>query len=206
MVGTDSARGQLHLLGRWPSVGFDALLGSAAVWRIGGGVLLALVTTALVAVGPAPAQPPTAQPPIARDSQPPTGTDEVVSAPGTAGLAPDLAAAYTLAEREAHRQGVPLWITSGYRTWAEQQLLWESAIVQYGGPAEAERWVLPPERSTHVAGTAIDVGPYEGAAWLEANGSGWGLCRTYANEWWHFERVTTPGGICPPMIEDAGQR
>lgn len=181
---------------------FVALLGSATVWRLCSGALLALTVTALVAVGPAAADPTTGSG---------STTDGAVipglgSATGTGGLTPDLAAAYTAAEWEAHRQGVPLSITSGYRSWAEQQALFGSAVVQYGGSAEAERWVLPPERSTHVTGTAIDVGPYEGALWLESNGSRWGLCRTYANEWWHFERVTTPGGICPPMVTDASHR
>ncbi len=155
-----------------------------------------MAVTALLAVGPAAADPVT-------DG---ASSAEVGSAAGTYGLAPDLAAAYSLAEQEARWQGVPLWITSGYRSWSEQQSMWDSAVAQYGSPAEAQRWVLPPDRSTHVSGTAIDVGPYEGAAWLEANGSTWGLCRTYANEWWHFERVTVPGGTCPPMVADAASR
>ncbi|MEU2089090.1 M15 family metallopeptidase [Nocardia beijingensis] len=127
------------------------------------------------------------------------------SATGTEGLDPALALAYTLAEREAHAQGVPLSITSGYRTPAEQQALWEDGVATYG-PDNARRWVLPPEESTHVSGDAIDVGPQQGARWLEANGYRWGLCRSFENEWWHFELQTVPGTQCPPMLPDASVR
>nr|WP_280391652.1 M15 family metallopeptidase [Nocardia brasiliensis] len=125
------------------------------------------------------------------------------SAAGTEGLEPRLALAYTLAEGEAHAQGVPLSITSGYRSREEQQWLWNDGLVKYGSPDEARRWVLPPEESTHVSGRAIDVGPQEGAHWLEVNGNTWGLCRMFDNEWWHFELATTPGGVCPPTKPDA---
>ncbi|MEU7144422.1 M15 family metallopeptidase [Nocardia sp. NPDC046473] len=128
------------------------------------------------------------------------------SAAGTEGLQPGLAVAYSLAESEAHAQGVPLSITSGYRTPAEQQQLWDNGVATYGSPEVARRWVLPPEESTHVSGRAVDVGPQAGAQWLEANGTRWGLCRMYDNEWWHFELATTPGGVCPPIRPDASSR
>lgn len=125
---------------------------------------------------------------------------------GTAGLDPMLAGAYLLAQEQAQADGVPLSITSGYRSPGEQQQLWEDALHTYGDPDTARQWVLPPEQSTHVQGRAIDVGPPSGAAWLEANGSRWGLCRSYANEWWHFEMSTYPGGVCPPPVADATER
>jgi len=130
----------------------------------------------------------------------------VGAAAGTEGLDPALALAYTLAEDAAHAEGVPLWINSGYRTEAEQRALWDDGIATYGSPDAARRWVLPPEESSHVAGRAIDVGPQDGARWLEANGDRWGLCRTYENEWWHFEQATVPGGACPPLRSDASER
>ncbi len=126
-------------------------------------------------------------------------------ASGTDGLSPSLALAYTLAEDAAYSEGVPLYINSGYRTYAEQQALWEDGIATYGSPEAARRWVLPPEESGHVAGKAIDVGPQQGARWLEANGNRWGLCRTYLNEWWHFEIATLPGGSCPAPRADASE-
>lgn len=125
---------------------------------------------------------------------------------GTAGLDPVLATAYAQAAAAAHDDGVPLHITSGARTRAEQQQLWRDAIGTYGSPEAARRWVLPPDESTHVGGHAIDVGPQAGAAWLERNGNRWGLCRTFANEWWHFEVATIPGTPCPRMWPDAAAR
>lgn len=128
------------------------------------------------------------------------------AAAATEGLDPLLALAYTMAEREAHAAGVPMWINSGYRTPGEQQALWEDGLRTYGTPEEARRWVLPPEESTHVTGRAVDIAPREGAAWLEANGNRWGLCRTFDNEWWHFELVTVPGTACPARVPDAAHR
>nr|WP_084529688.1 M15 family metallopeptidase [Nocardia crassostreae] len=124
----------------------------------------------------------------------------------TDGPNPSLSLSYSLAAQEAHAAGVPMWIVSGYRTPAEQQAMWEDGIATYGSPDEARRWVLPPGESTHVSGDAIDVGPRAGAQWLEDNGNRWGLCRTYDNEWWHFEIATIPGLPCPPRVPDASGR
>lgn len=62
--------------------------------------------------------------------------------------------------------------------------------------------MLPPEESAHVSGAAVDVAA-EGADWLKAHGWRYGLCQRYANEWWHFEVRTQPGGTCPPLQQDA---
>lgn len=125
---------------------------------------------------------------------------------GTAGLTTELAVAYTLAERAAHGAGVPLSINSGKRSRAEQAALWREGIATYGSAAAARRWVLPPNESTHVTGRAIDVAPRAGAAWLQRNGYRYGLCRTFDNEWWHFELATVPGTPCPPRVPDASVR
>lgn len=168
--------------------------------------LAAAVAPFAVAVGlaaPAAQAAPAPQP-----APPPSGAALVwpIAAAGTEGLDPLLALAYTMAADEAHAAGVPLSITSGYRTPAEQQALWDDGLRTYGSPEEARRWVLPPGESTHVTGRAIDVGPIEGAGWLEANGYRWGLCRTFDNEWWHFELATFPGMPCPPRVPDASVR
>ncbi|MEU6562489.1 M15 family metallopeptidase [Nocardia nova] len=128
------------------------------------------------------------------------------SAAGTGGLDPMLAVAYTLAEQQAHSEGVPLSIVSGRRTRDEQEQLWEEGIATYGSPGAARRWVLPPDESTHVTGKAIDVGPQQGAQWLRDNGNRWGLCQTFTNEYWHFELQTFPGAACPPQWPDASVR
>ncbi|WP_406229759.1 M15 family metallopeptidase [Nocardia sp. NBC_01009] len=138
-----------------------------------------------------------------------TPVDERVatgSASGTEGLEPKLALAYSLAHDQAEAEGVELSITSGYRTPEQQEELWLNGLQTYGSPDEARRWVLPPSESTHVSGQAIDVGPRGGAQWLEVNGSRWGLCRIYENEWWHFELAALPGLACPPLRADASGR
>ncbi|WP_308198680.1 M15 family metallopeptidase [Hoyosella sp. YIM 151337] len=121
----------------------------------------------------------------------------------TAGLDPALAAAFRQAQTDARRDGVDMWITSGKRSHAEQQQMWENGIRTHGSPEAARRWVLPPHESAHVSGHAIDVGPAAGAQWLARNGNRYGLCRTYENEWWHFELAALPGQPCPPMVPDA---
>ena len=103
----------------------------------------------------------------------------------------------------AARDGVELYVSSGLRSAEEQRILWEEALEEHGSRAEAARWVLPPEVSSHVTGKAVDVGPAQGAAWLGEHGSRWGLCQVYANEPWHFERVTRNKGECPAMLPDA---
>ena len=119
------------------------------------------------------------------------------------GLDPELERRFDAARAAADADGVELTLTSGWRTAAEQQDLVDAALERYGSAEEAHRWVLPPESSEHVAGLAIDVGPTDGALWLEQHGAEFGLCRTYANELWHFEAATEPGGTCPTMHDDA---
>jgi zinc D-Ala-D-Ala carboxypeptidase len=118
-------------------------------------------------------------------------------------LAPELAARFTQAREAAAAQGVELFIASGWRSPADQQRLLDDAVATHGSRAEAERWVLPPDRSAHVQGLAIDVGATDGALWLDEHGSAYGLCRVYLNELWHFEPLVEPGGTCPAMVPDA---
>jgi LAS superfamily LD-carboxypeptidase LdcB len=108
---------------------------------------------------------------------------------------------FARAEAAAAAEGVELWITSGWRSAEEQQALVENSLAAYGSTEEARRWVLPPEKSAHVAGLAIDVGPEPGARWLDAREAEFGLCRTYENEWWHFELM--PDGGCPQRLPDS---
>jgi LAS superfamily LD-carboxypeptidase LdcB len=115
-------------------------------------------------------------------------------------LQPAVRRAIDLAIAAAAREGVELRVTSGWRSRAKQERLYEQAIAKYGSPERARQWVLPPEESEHVKGGAVDVGPESGARWLEANGVRFGLCRRYANEPWHFERLAAAkGSVCPPL-------
>ena len=123
--------------------------------------------------------------------------------PAVGNLAPELLAAVQRASTAAARDGVDLIITSGWRSVRYQQSLLDAAIAQYGSEAEARRWVNTPEKSTHVTGKAVDIGPTAAALWLRQHGNRYGLCQIYANETWHYELATRSGGICPRPIADA---
>jgi D-alanyl-D-alanine carboxypeptidase len=124
----------------------------------------------------------------------PTGTGD------TGHLTPALQRAVRLAIDAARADGVDLAVTSGWRSAAHQQQLYDEAVAKYGSPEVARRWVLPPGESAHVRGEAVDVGPPAAARWLETNGVRYGLCRRYANEPWHFERLAAAvGSRCPPL-------
>ena len=113
---------------------------------------------------------------------------------------------FKAAQAAAKKDGQAIFIASGYRSLAYQKSLFAIAVKKYGSEAEASKWVAPPIVSHHPWGIAIDVNyPDEpvGAGWLEVNGSKFGLCRVYENEWWHFEPVIAPGWKCPPLVKDA---
>ncbi|GAA0598655.1 hypothetical protein GCM10010174_12750 [Kutzneria viridogrisea] len=124
-----------------------------------------------------------------------------------AGLTPETRAAFVAARCAALWHDAELiGVTSGHRLFAEQEELFQEAVTSYGSEPRAREWVLPPQESAHVQGIAVDVRPTEGARWLERHGDRFGLYRTYANEWWHFEyhpsyRAT---GRRPPMRPTPG--
>lgn len=125
---------------------------------------------------------------------------------GVGEIHPLLLARFDAAAIAARSVGVELYITSGFRSEERQAVLFAEAIERYGSESEAAKWVLPPQFSHHPDGLAIDVnypGDRAGAKWLDLNGARFGLCRVYANEWWHFEGVISPGGICPKMAPNA---
>ena len=123
--------------------------------------------------------------------------------PAVGNLAPELLAAVQHASTDAARDGVNLIITSGWRSVRYQQSLLDAAIAQYGSVAEARKWVNTPEKSTHVTGKAVDIGPTAADLWLRQHGNRYGLCQVYANEMWHYELATKPGGICPRPTANA---
>ena len=119
---------------------------------------------------------------------------------------PLLLARFSVAQSFARADGVDLSITSGFRTLERQKMLFDREVEIRGSEREASKWVLPPQFSHHPQGLAIDVnypGDQPGAYWLERNGSRFGLCRVYANEWWHFEGVIAPGQRCPALAPNA---
>jgi hypothetical protein len=129
-----------------------------------------------------------------------TATGEVTE------MHPLLVARFAAAQSFARADGVVLTLTSGFRSLERQQMLFDREVAIRGSETEAAKWVLPPRYSHHPQGLAIDVnypGDKAGALWLEKNGSRFGLCRVYANEWWHFEGVIAPGERCPAMAANA---
>jgi LAS superfamily LD-carboxypeptidase LdcB len=121
-------------------------------------------------------------------------------------LDPNLRYRFLAAQAAAKKEGVSLEITSGYRTLSRQKYLFAQAIKKYGSYEKAARWVAPAEVSHHPLGLAIDVNypkDQTSAKWLEINGYKFGLCRTFKNEWWHFEPNIAPGWKCPKMLKDA---
>ena len=137
----------------------------------------------------------------------PLGETEIVEgAERPEEINPLVLARFLSAQAAAKAEGVTMTIDSGYRSLETQNYLFQRAIKEHKTPEEAIKWVLPENLSRHPWGLALDVNLNHdrfGASWLEANGATFGLCRVYENEWWHFEPLIAPGGICPPLMPDA---
>jgi D-alanyl-D-alanine carboxypeptidase len=123
--------------------------------------------------------------------------------PAVTRLEPALLDALRQASEAASIDGQTIDVTSGWRSVRYQEDLFAQAVVTYGSEEAAREFVAPPSRSKHVTGDAVDIGPIDAQFWLMQYGSEYGLCQTYANERWHFELATTPGGQCPEMVADA---
>jgi hypothetical protein len=78
-------------------------------------------------------------------------------------MRPDVARAFGRMERAARAAGIALVITSGFRSDAEQAVLY----ARHPDP----RWVAPPGRSLHRLGTELDLGPRSAYGWLAENAS-----------------------------------
>jgi len=123
--------------------------------------------------------------------------------PAIANLDAALRAAMQEAARAATADGVEFVVTSGWRSAAYQQVLFDDAVRTYASEEIARQYVLGPEKSKHVTGHAVDIGRTDANSWLSQHGADYGLCQTYANEMWHFELATSPGGECPAQLSDA---
>ena len=123
-----------------------------------------------------------------------------------ANLDPQLLKAVQAAAREATADGVRFWVTSGWRSREKQQALFDAAVSRYGSRKEAQRYVSTPNKSAHVTGDAVDIGPTDADSWMAQHGSDYGLCQSFANEMWHFELAVEPGGTCPAPLPDSSYR
>lgn len=141
--------------------------------------------------------------PVLTDRIPTPTTRLSLSAPipGTTNMQGSAAEAFTRAFADARTDGLRPEIRSAWRSAEWQQTLFDRAVARYGSRVEASKWVLSPARSAHVKGYAVDVHPQAVAGWLETHGPAYGLCRTYDNEWWHFEYLAT--STCPARLPTA---
>lgn len=93
-------------------------------------------------------------------------------------MRPDVALAFDRLERAANADGVTLTITSGYRSDAEQAVL----FARRPDP----KWVARPGTSLHRYGTELDLGPPAAYGWLAANAPRFRFIKRYDHEPWHF--------------------
>ena len=117
-------------------------------------------------------------------------------------LDPALREAVQRAARSAEDEGIEMRISSGWRSKGFQERLFDTGVITYGSIETAREFVASPEKSKHVTGKAVDIGPVEADKWLIANGLKFGLCQIYANEIWHFE-LAAVDGRCPPLKPNA---
>ncbi|WP_374009434.1 M15 family metallopeptidase [Leifsonia sp. LS-T14] len=124
--------------------------------------------------------------------------------PAVARLDPRLRAALQDAQQARQQEGggSDITIADGWRSERYQEHLFAQAVRDYGSEDEAEKWVKRGSDSAHVRGEAVDIADAGAMDYLNRYGSAWGLCQVYANEAWHFELRTRPGGECPAQSAD----
>ncbi|MGE2719056.1 M15 family metallopeptidase [Mycolicibacterium celeriflavum] len=182
------------------------------------GTLAAAAVCAIAACGGTPPPPPTPTPVVGQEplNIGPAAQDTVggwlpdgrmlgpfdAHNPIVEWLDPALREAVQKAARSAEADGIEMRISSGWRSKGFQERLFGDGVVRYGSVEAAREFVASPEKSKHVTGEAVDIGPVEADKWLIANGRRFGLCQVYANEIWHFE-LAVVDGRCPPLKPNA---
>jgi hypothetical protein len=100
-------------------------------------------------------------------------------------MRPDVAMAFDRMERAAAAAGIHLIVVSGFRSNAEQAVL----FARHPDP----RWVARPGTSLHRLGTELDLGPRAAYGWLAANAGHFGFLQRYSWEPWHYGYTRNPG-------------
>ncbi|MBW3607495.1 MAG: D-alanyl-D-alanine carboxypeptidase family protein [Actinobacteria bacterium] len=100
-------------------------------------------------------------------------------------MRPDVAAAFDRMEAAARRDGVALVVVSGFRSNAEQSVL----FARHPDP----KWVAPPGRSLHRLATELDLGPPAAYGWLAANAKRFHFIQRYSWEPWHYGFILNAG-------------
>ncbi len=93
-------------------------------------------------------------------------------------MRPDVALAFDRMAAAAARDGHGLLVVSGFRSDAEQAVL----FARHPDP----RWVAPPGKSLHRVGTELDLGPRSAYGWLAANAGRFHFVQRYSWEAWHY--------------------
>ena len=105
-------------------------------------------------------------------------------------MCPAVGAAFDLMDAAARADGVALVVVSGFRSDAEQAVL----FARHPDP----KWVAPPGRSRHRDATELDLNMTTGAggahAWLARNGTRFGFVQRYSWEPWHWGYAAGCGG------------
>jgi LAS superfamily LD-carboxypeptidase LdcB len=120
------------------------------------------------------------------------------------GMQADAGTGWLAVRAAGEAQGLTMCLADGKRSRAQQQQTYDDYVKQYG-QAMADQYVLPPDKSAHVLGLAIDVQPYQAYTWLEGTNGAFNYCRRYDNEAWHFEfdaAYATTG--CPALLPYPG--
>lgn len=102
----------------------------------------------------------------------------------------ELKTAYAFLEMQeaAAKDGVDLWIRSGFRSHEHQQWLYDAWREGWGNKAAR------PGHSNHQSGRALDlyISDPETFAWLEKHAKRFGFKRTVRGEPWHWEFTKKP--------------
>jgi hypothetical protein len=99
-------------------------------------------------------------------------------------MCPATAAAFDQMDRAAHAAGLDLVVVSGFRSDAEQAVL----FARHPDP----KWVAPPGRSRHRNATELDLDVSSGVyPWLVRHANAFGFVQRYSWENWHWG--FTPG-------------
>jgi hypothetical protein len=111
-------------------------------------------------------------------------------------MRPDVAAAFDRMHAAARRDGISLVVVSGFRSNAEQSVL----FARHPDP----KWVAPPGRSLHRLGTELDLGPPSAYGWLAANAKRFHFIQRYSWEPWHYGFTLNAGTSSVGFTGQAG--
>lgn len=104
------------------------------------------------------------------------------------GVDPEAKAALDKMFDDAAKEGIKLWVASGYRSYSHQNSLYNNYVAR-DGAAAADRYSARPGHSEHQTGLAFDVnrldisfGESREGKWISANGWKYGFILRYMKE------------------------